>query len=259
MPDDARIRSCLARMRRRGPDAAGIYRHRYAAGREVCLLHARLSILDLDSRSDQPMHRDGRVLVHNGEIYNYLELRRRASRHQPLHTSSDTEVLLGLLAEEGVAALDACEGMWAFACYDESDGSLLLSRDRFAEKPLYVYRAPEGLYFGSEIKFIAALTVDILEPDTEQVVRYLINGYRSLHRRGRSFFRNVTEFPAGSYLRVRRRRYRSPPAVLAAGACDRTIAELRGSRCAHARCLEKVRESTAARGCADRILFERRD
>jgi len=202
MPDDARIRSCLARMRRRGPDAAGIYRHRYAAGREVCLLHARLSILDLDSRSDQPMHRDGRVLVHNGEIYNYLELRRRASRHQPLHTSSDTEVLLGLLAEEGVAALDACEGMWAFACYDESDGSLLLSRDRFAEKPLYVYRAPEGLYFGSEIKFIAALTVDILEPDTEQVVRYLINGYRSLHRRGRSFFRNVTEFPAGSYLRV---------------------------------------------------------
>src|SRR5665213_1460745 len=201
-PEDTAIGTCVARMRRRGPDAAGIYRHRHASGSEVVLLHSRLSILDLDARSNQPMRRDGKALVHNGEIYNYLELRPRAARRQPLRTTSDTEVLLGLLEEEGVAALDACEGMWAFAYYDEYDGSLLLSRDRFSEKPLYVYRAKEGLYFGSEIKFIAALTGNIFKPDNEQVVRYLINGYRSLHRDGRTFFRDVVEFPAGSYLRL---------------------------------------------------------
>jgi asparagine synthase (glutamine-hydrolysing) len=141
-------------------------------------------------------------LIHNGEIYNYLELRPRASRQGALHTTSDTEVLLGLLAAEGVAALDACEGMWAFACYDERDGSLLLSRDRFAEKPLYLHRTPTGVYFGSEIKFVAALAGRSFEVDETQILRYLVNGYRCLHGGGRTFFREVEEFPAGTWLRL---------------------------------------------------------
>jgi asparagine synthase (glutamine-hydrolysing) len=201
-PDDDQVRACLALMRRRGPDATGVYRHRHASGREVCLLHSRLSILDLDPRSNQPMQRHGRVLVHNGEIYNYLELRQRAALHEALQTTSDTEVLLALLAEEGVAALDACEGMWAFACYDEHDGSLLLSRDRFAEKPLYLYRTARGVYFGSEIKFLAALAGRAFEPDNAQILRYLVHGYRCLHRGSATFFRDVEEFPASSWLRL---------------------------------------------------------
>jgi asparagine synthase (glutamine-hydrolysing) len=148
------------------------------------------------------MRRDGKVLVHNGEIYNYLELRLRASRSRPLRTSGDTEVLLALLAEEGTDALDACEGMWAFACYDEHDGSLILSRDRFAEKPLFLYRASEGLYFGSEIKCLSALSGRRFEPDTEQVVRYIVHGYRAVHRASKTFFREVEEFPSGNWLRL---------------------------------------------------------
>lgn len=201
-PDEGRVRECLARMGRRGPDALGVYRHRHANGREVCLLHSRLSILDLDPRSDQPMLRDGKALVHNGEIYNYVELQCRVSRRHPLITTGDTEVLLRLLAEEGPAALDACEGMWAFAYYDERDGVLLLSRDRFGEKPLYLHSAPEGLYFGSEIKFLCALAGRSFEPSREQILRYLTLGYRSLHRGGRTFFREVEEFPAGHWSRI---------------------------------------------------------
>lgn len=201
-PADAQVHECLSRMRRRGPDAAEFYRHRHESGVEVCLLHSRLSILDLDARSNQPMRRSGHVLIHNGEVYNYLELRSRAARAGELQTTGDTEVLLGLLAAEGVEALADCEGMWAFACYDERDGSLLLSRDRFGEKPLYLYRAPEGLYFGSEIKFLAALRGVPFAPDEEQVLRYLIQGYRALHLGDRTFFRGVEEFPAASHMRV---------------------------------------------------------
>src|SRR4051812_24225622 len=101
-PDDSQVKECLARMRRRGPDAADVYRHRHDSGTEVCLLHSRLSILDLDARSNQPMRRNGKVLVHNGEVYNYLELRDRAARAGVLQTTGDTEVLLGLLSAEGV-------------------------------------------------------------------------------------------------------------------------------------------------------------
>jgi asparagine synthase (glutamine-hydrolysing) len=201
-PGDERVQACLALMRRRGPDAAAVYRHQHVNGREVCLLHSRLSILDLDARADQPMRRDGAVIVHNGEIYNYVELQTRAAARRALTTTGDTEVLLSLMQSEGVAALDSCEGMWAFAYYDERLGSLLLSRDRFGEKPLYVHRTGRGLYFGSEIKFVAALASAHLEPDLDQVSRYLVQGYRSLHRRGRTFYRGVEDFPAASWLRV---------------------------------------------------------
>jgi asparagine synthase (glutamine-hydrolysing) len=192
----------LALMRRRGPDAAAFYRHRHASGREVCLLHSRLSILDLDARADQPMRRDGGVIVHNGEIYNYVELHARAAAQRVLTTTGDTEVLLSLMQHEGASALDSCEGMWAFAFYDERLGSLLLSRDRFGEKPLYLYRTTKGLYFASEIKFIAALAGARIDPDLNQVSRYLVHGYRSLHRYGRTFHRGVEDFPAASWLRI---------------------------------------------------------
>jgi asparagine synthase (glutamine-hydrolysing) len=201
-PDAAQVEQCLSLMRRRGPDAAASYRHRHEAGRETVLLHSRLSILDLDARSNQPMRRGPHVLVHNGEVYNYLELQARAAKAGALETTGDTEVLLKLLAAEGIAALDACEGMWAFAYYDTRTGQLLLSRDRFGEKPLYLHRAPEGLYFGSEVKFLAALRGAPFAIDGDQVTRYLIQGYRALHRAGHSFFRGVEELPAGTTLAV---------------------------------------------------------
>ncbi len=220
-PDSGRIRACLDAMRVRGPDAEGVYAHQPAPGRHVCLLHSRLSIIDLDPRSNQPMRLGTSVLAINGEIYNYLEVaeaqRRGGVRHD---TESDTEVLLRQLAAHGVAGLDACEGMWALAFYDEATGTLLLSRDRFGEKPLHLLETADGLYFGSEIKFLRILRGRRLQVDRDHVRRYLVNGYKALYKSPEDgFFRGVRPLAPASVLVVERdgrrvrRRYWSPDLI----------------------------------------------
>ena len=189
-------------MRHRGPDGNG----RYAAerqGRRILLLHSRLSIIDLDPRAGQPFREGSQMTVFNGEIYNYRERRaelERAGEH--FRTTSDTEVLAKLLRRAGATELDYCEGMWAFARYDETDGSLLLSRDRFGEKPLYLIRADGGLYFGSEVKFIRALLGRPLAPNLDHLRRHLVNGYKALYKTPATFFEDIVELPAGSTLTV---------------------------------------------------------
>jgi asparagine synthase (glutamine-hydrolysing) len=200
-PDNRAVAACHALMGRRGPDATGAWRHRARPGREVVLLHSRLSIIDLDPRANQPMHADGHALAINGELYNYVELG-AALRAAGLSftTTSDSEVLLRLLARDGLDALDRCEGMWAFAFYDEAKGTLVLSRDRFGEKPLWLHRAPHGLYFASEPKFIAALASRRFSPNERQLMRYLVTGYRTLYKTGDTFFEGIEELPAGQLL-----------------------------------------------------------
>ena len=87
--------SCLALMGRRGPDARGKYRHSFMQGKYVCLLHSRLSIIDLEERANQPFRIGSKVLVFNGELYNYLELKQElADKGHEFTTNSDTEILL---------------------------------------------------------------------------------------------------------------------------------------------------------------------
>jgi asparagine synthase (glutamine-hydrolysing) len=92
--------------------------------------------------------------------------------------------------------------MWAFAMYDEADGSLLLSRDRFGEKPLWLHRDETGLYFGSEPTFIFELLGRRLPIDLGHVQRYLVNGYRALYKQPATFFTGLDELPSSSMLRV---------------------------------------------------------
>jgi asparagine synthase (glutamine-hydrolysing) len=198
-----RIQTCLRLMRRRGPDHAAFFQHSFAPGHQVYLLHSRLSIIDLDDRANQPFRLGAKVLVYNGELYNYLELRQElAARGHTFNTESDTEVLLRTLMEFGWQGLDKGEGMWAFASYDTSDGSLLLGRDRFGEKPLYLYRDSTGLYFGSEVKFIVGLLGHSLAINEAHLYRYLVNGYKSLYKVKDTFFQGVHELPPASVLRV---------------------------------------------------------
>jgi asparagine synthase (glutamine-hydrolysing) len=199
-----RIDPVLALMRRRGPDHQGHQHFQAPDGRHLHLLHARLSILDLDERSNQPFRLGGRWMVFNGEVYNYVELKRELTElGHGFRTSSDTEVLLAALERWGPAgALDRAEGMWAFAMYDAERGQLLLSRDRFGEKPLYLLRDESGLYFASEVKFIAALAGRRLSVDAEHLERYLVNGYKALYKKPGGFFREIGELPAGQYLTV---------------------------------------------------------
>ncbi len=228
-PEDAAVTRCLSAMRHRGPDGRGRFTARTPHGTYVTLLHSRLSILDLDPRADQPMRRDGRVLIFNGELYNFVELRERfAQTGMPFLTTGDSEVLLAALTPQGKAvlgvetatqALNVCEGMWAFALYDEATGQLLLCRDRFGEKPLYLLRTPDGgLYFGSEPNFLAALSGTALRPNHNHIKRFLVNGYKALYKTDETFFHDVTELPAGTALLLTARdaqtlRYWTPPSA----------------------------------------------
>ena len=198
-----RVRTCLSRMNRRGPDGTGTYRHAHPSGRHTVLLHSRLSIIDLDDRAAQPMRHGSALLTYNGELYNYLEIKKALeARGEAFTTTSDTEVLLRQLRLLGVDGLDGCEGMWAFALYDEAGGSLLLCRDRFGEKPLFIHRADHGLFFGSEVKFLSALVGRPFRPNLFQLRRYLVNGYRSLHKGKDTYFQEVEALPAGTILRA---------------------------------------------------------
>ena len=192
------IDATLAKMHNRGPD------HRQAAmwkwqANYVYFLHSRLSIIDLDPRSHQPFTVADCTLIFNGEIYNYLELRRRLlERNIELRTDSDTEVLLHYYLLYGKNCVDHFEGMWSFAIFDRSHDLILLSRDRFAEKPLYYACLDDGIYFGSEIKYLKTLAQKNFEVNHRQILRYLVNGYRSLYKQPATFFRQVVELPYAS-------------------------------------------------------------
>ena len=203
-PIDAdRIQSCLRLMGRRGPDNAAYRRWVNQAGRNIYLLHTRLDIIDLDDRANQPFNVGSKWMVYNGELYNYLELRRELiARGQAFTTESDTEVFLKAIDTQGWDVLDRCEGMWAFAVYDERAGGLTFCRDRFGEKPLYLYRDKSGLYFGSEAKFIIALLGHRLEVNVNHLYRYLVNGYKSLYKENDTFFKGLTELPPAATLHL---------------------------------------------------------
>lgn len=198
-----RLDTCLQRMKRRGPDSAA-YRHwQNSQGNHVYLLHSRLSIIDLDPRSNQPFKEGSKWIAFNGELYNYLEVRSHlASQGETFKTESDTEVFIKAIDRSGWSILDRCEGMWALAVYDEKDGSLHLCRDRFGEKPLYLWQREEGLYFASEVKALAALAGTWPAIDNNHLIRYLVNGYKSLYKTKDTFFRQVEALPNATHLQI---------------------------------------------------------
>lgn len=182
-------------MRNRGPDHFG------AVSGELpkCayhLLHSRLGIIDLDARANQPMEIDGRTIVLNGEIYNYLEVREAlSSKGVRFLTESDTEVLLQAYIHHGERCVDLLEGMWAFAILDTTKNMLFLSRDRFGEKPLYYIKNDDNFFFASQTKFLKLLAPSPLQVNERQLHRYLVNGYKSLYKQNETFFSDVYEIP----------------------------------------------------------------
>lgn len=201
-PALARVVAAMELMRRRGPDRRD-YEALERDGWNTLLLHGRLSIIDLDPRSNQPFTVGSKTIVYNGELYNYRELRAELEKDGfQFRTESDTEVLLAAIDRYGWEVLDRCEGMWAFAVYDRADGSLTLCRDRFSEKPLYVAEENGHVVFGSEPKLIARLLGRKLDLNHDHLRRYLVNGYKSLYKRqGETFFAGLTEVPPAHYVR----------------------------------------------------------
>ncbi|MGV8056590.1 MAG: asparagine synthase (glutamine-hydrolyzing) [Smithellaceae bacterium] len=200
--DDALIAETLGLMKNRGPDYHSF--RKYQCGSTfVYLLHSRLSIIDLDPRSNQPFTIGNYTIIFNGEIYNYPELRNELENAGvAFATTSDTEVLLASYIQYGEDCVNKFEGMWSFAIYNSSNGNLFLSRDRFGEKPLYYLRDNQGFFFGSEIKYLQQLSSRKFTINSRQLMRYLVNGYKSLYKFRETFFEDITELPYATSLTI---------------------------------------------------------
>lgn len=139
----------------RGPDS-----HRTWVEGPVAFAHQRLSIIDLDKRSDQPFEKDDLIIIFNGEIYNYQQLRDRIEQQDPsviFHTTSDTEVLLEWFRLKGENCTDDLIGMFAFAVYNRSTKKLFLARDHFGIKPLFYTFINNSFAFASELKTLVGI------------------------------------------------------------------------------------------------------
>jgi asparagine synthase (glutamine-hydrolysing) len=193
-------------LRHRGPDGEGFWSGR-VGDCDVALGHLRLAIIDLTDAGRQPMFLpDGsQGLVFNGEVYNYRELRKELEHlGVTFRTESDTEVVLWALAIWGDEAFKKFNGMWAIAWIDLNNGKMLLSRDRFGIKPLYLYRSGGTLFFASEIKGILAGSGRRFGVNAQAVARFLRQSV--LDAQPETFFSEIEALPAGHHLRLTLRR-----------------------------------------------------
>jgi asparagine synthase (glutamine-hydrolysing) len=188
-------------LRHRGPDGEGVWVEGVSG---VLLAQRRLAIIDLSPGGAQPMHSADRrfVIVFNGEIYNYRDIRRELeAAGRRLRSDSDTEVLLEACALWGVEA--ACErtiGMFAFALWDRDARTLMLARDRLGIKPLYYAATPQGVLFASQLKAFRAAPDWRPSIDADAVVGYLRHAYVG---QPRTIYREAAKLPPGTIATLR--------------------------------------------------------
>ncbi|NVK50395.1 MAG: asparagine synthase (glutamine-hydrolyzing), partial [Cyclobacteriaceae bacterium] len=185
----------LDKQKHRGPDARGIW-----STEEVFLGHNRLSILDLSVAANQPMFSNcGRfVIIFNGEIYNYLELKQ--SLDYSFRTKSDTEVLLAMYIKYQEKMLNHLNGMFAFAIWDIQEKKLFAARDRFGVKPFYYSTLQDQFLFASEIKTLLAAGVSDA-PNDVVWADYFVHGSYGFPEE--TFFRNIHQLSPGHSLTFR--------------------------------------------------------
>ena len=180
----------------RGPDYQGVY-----SDERVGLVHRRLKIIDLSDDANQPMlSDDGRyVMVYNGEVYNYDDIRRE--QQIPVKTSSDTEIVFKTLISDGIDAVETYNGMFAIAFYDTKEKKMLLIRDRMGVKPLYYFWDGTNFAFASEIK--ALLEFPFIKKNKSinytALNEFLHLGYTGIEG---TIYTNIYKVPAGSYIEV---------------------------------------------------------
>ncbi len=159
----------------------------------VGLAHRRLSIIDLNTTADQPMHYlDRYSIVFNGEIYNYLELKEELlQKGYTFRTKSDTEILLALYDYKKNNFLNDLDGMFAFAIWDKVEKTLFCARDRFGEKPFFYYQDNESFYFASEMKALWAAGIP-KKPNEKQIFLYLGYGAQNdVQNPSNTFYSNI--------------------------------------------------------------------
>jgi len=194
--DEKDIRLMMTKMKHRGPDDEGVF-----LDNNVGLGFVRLSILDLSPAGHQPMFsHDGRyVIIFNGEVYNYIEIKEELKNEFLFKTGTDTEVVLAAYQKWGNTCLDRFNGMFAFVIYDTLTKDFFGARDRYGIKPFYYYQDSEKFIFASEIKSILPLVKR--EANDNMIFDYLL--YNRTDHTEQTFFKNIFKLQHGSILTIK--------------------------------------------------------
>lgn len=197
--DASVVRRMTERLHHRGPDGSGLWRDPTGV---MAFGHRRLAVLDTSDAAEQPMvDPSGTVLVYNGEVYSFRDLRRSLEEDgRRFRSTGDTEVVLASLVRWDEQALDRFNGMFALALWDPKRRRLLLARDRIGIKPLFVAVLPRGLAFASEVPSLLANPAVGRALDRDAVARWLQQGYST----GRNtLIKGIVRVPPGHVLEAR--------------------------------------------------------
>jgi len=213
LPSAPLIEGFRKSIRKRGPDDEGVSLISRSKGRfldyrndfkhDVALIHSRFAILDLSSKGHQPfVSADQSVVgVFNGEIYNYIELRKELlSLGRNFHTGCDTEVLIEGYAQWRDELWPRLNGFWAVVLFDKKDHSLVFSRDRMGVAPLYYRQTSQGVYFSSYIEPLLEIEGIKVSLNEDAILGFAQTGYKDLEYT--TFYAEIKSLPAGSVLRL---------------------------------------------------------
>ena len=198
-PDPAMVSSMSTRLAHRGPDGSGLW---IAPSGRAVFAHRRLSIIDLSGNGSQPMvdETSGVGIVFNGEIYNYLELKRElVSQGVKFRSKSDTEVLMRIISRKEEDGLGSLRGMFAFALWNDISGTAIIARDRVGKKPLFYTIANDCIYFCSSLSALRRTVVDDSRINLEALDLYLSLGYIPAPF---TIYERISRLPAASFAKL---------------------------------------------------------
>lgn len=185
---DNKISKIKNLMRCRGPDDQS-YKKVYFGNKNLHLFHSRLSIQDLNKRSNQPYIFKDYILIFNGEIYNFKKLKKKLNKK--FQTLSDTEVILYYYNLYKDKCFELFEGMWSIVIYDAKKEKIIVSRDRFGEKPLLFYKKNNEIILSSQISYINELLSTNSKFNKNKINIFIHYGYKSLFKNEETFFNNI--------------------------------------------------------------------
>jgi asparagine synthase (glutamine-hydrolysing) len=201
-PNNLQITKCINLMKNRGPDHQDYYT-KLVNDQKLVLINSRLKILDKSNTSNQPMADNEGVIVFNGLIYNYLEIKKKLeSQGEKFKTKSDTEVLLKLLNKKWNKAFDDLDGMWSFVYYNFKKKNILISRDRFGEKPLFFLKKEKSIFFGSTPNYIRLLANESVAINYKKINELLSFGPKVSSYDNETLFSNIKSLESKSFIEI---------------------------------------------------------
>ena len=208
--DQKKILNIKNLMKCRGPDDQS-YKKIIFGKKNLHLFHSRLSIQDLNKRSNQPYIFKDYILIFNGEIYNFKELKKNVNKK--FQTLSDTEVILYYYDLYKERCFNLFEGMWSIVIYDIKHAKIIASMDRFGEKPLLFFKKNEEIILASQVSYINQILQSNSKFNSKKINSFLQFGYKSLFKNEETFFKNINHVEKSTIttieknLKVTKKRY----------------------------------------------------